>query len=204
MKLETLKRVLIENVREGNFLKFDKNLDLLFSSTSDEEACQILAEIYFNEYTRYKSDYLATFIEATFKQNPNLSVINHPVNAFFKLAVIRGSKDIYDCYIEEGIGPYINKLNDNETRLFFKELLKVAVDLNQSFFQKYPECVKGLDYNGAFGTEDNNESVALIKYDDYETMESVVEKYNTILGRRDIIQDLIIKADFKSEKDKLF
>jgi hypothetical protein len=70
------------------------------------------------------------------------------------------------------------------------ELLNTAQTLVDYFFPDYKKCVKGLHYNGSFGVQDYKENVVLMHREDYKIMGDVVEKYNTLIGRRDILKDL--------------
>lgn len=47
-----------------------------------------------------------------------------------------------------------------------------------------------MDFNGVFARYEKDNSIALIHQEDFEIMDDVVEKYNSIVGRRDILADL--------------
>ena len=194
MGIEKTQQLLEENLQQGNLKGFAENLDNLFHSVSEEKVCKILSVIFFQYYTRYKADYLAKFLEISIRKSPGMALLNHPENDLFKLTILRGSKDLYDCYIEEGVAPFLSNVLEEEHELHYMELQGIAESISESLFPKYVECLKGMDYNGAFGKYEKNEKVVLINSEDYETLEDVAAKYNTIIGRRDIINDLSKRA----------
>lgn len=182
-----------ETIVNFNLPGFKKKLATLISNVGVQVACEKLAEILYHNYTRYKADAQATFLEAAIKLDAKIALVNHPENSLFKLTILRGSKDLYDCYMEEAVIPYLKINKSTEPDLFYGELLDTAETISASFLPKYVECIKGMDYNGAFGIYNEDENVVVIHKEDYETLEDVAEKYNTIIGRRIIIDDLNIK-----------
>lgn len=49
----------------------------------------------------------------------------------------------------------------------------------------------------AFTKDEKNPNAVLINQEDYEKMKDVVDKFNTVIGRRDIMKALIMKAGMK-------
>ena len=117
-------------------------------------------------------------------------MLKFPENDMFRAAILRGSVDLYECYIEEAIVPFVKGKSDNKTVECYMELLTVAERLTEDFFPKYVRCVKGMDFNGAYAQSKENPNAVLINRENYEIMDDVVEKYNAIIGRRDILKDL--------------
>lgn len=167
-----------------------ENIKNYQKSVSEEEASRDLAEYIFFKYTTFKADAMAGFMQMMIQDNPNLALLKFPENYFFRLAVIKGSMDLYDCFIEEAIEPFLKGKNEEDKEDYYLELYNVATKLNDKFFPQYVRCVKGMDFNGIFSTYENNTAVSLIHTEDFEIMDDVVEKFNTIIGRRDIIADL--------------
>jgi len=174
-----------------------KNVDLLIDNVKEEEASKLLSILIFNQYSRYKADALAKVMEIIIRHRPNLALLKHPENFFFRLVIITGSKDLYDCYIEESVEPYISKLDDDGKSEYVYDLYIIAQGLTDKFFENYKECVKGIDYNGAFGRYEMNDNLALINQEDYETLGIITENFNTIVGRRDILKMLISKSEIE-------
>lgn len=166
-----------------NIEKYQKNV-------SEEEASRDLAEYIFLKFTTFKADAMAGLMQIMLKVNPNFALLKFPENYFFRLAVLKGSVHLYQCYVEEAIEPFLNGKDENEISDYYLELYAVASKLNDHFFPQYVPFVKGMDFNGAFGHDENSPTAVLIDSEDYETINDVVEKYNTILGRRDIVKDL--------------
>jgi len=157
---------------------------------SEEEASRDLAEYIFLKYTTYKADAMAGIMQMMIRDNPNLAMLKFPENYFFRLAVIKGSMDLYECFIEEAIEPFLKGKDEDEVMDYYLELFLIATKLNDHFFPQYEPCVKGMDFNGIFGVYEKDSAISLIHTEDFEILDKVVEKYNTILGRRDIIKNL--------------
>ena len=173
---------------------FRATLDELLKLTDDENASQELSRLLYEKYTTIKADSLAGMMEIIIRKRPNLAILEFPENYFFRLAVLRGSMDLYECYVEEVIEPAFKGKTEDEAAMGYMELYSVAEKLTVEFFPKFVRCIKGMDFNGAFGLYEKNDNVVLINQEDYEILEDVVEKYNTILGRRDILKDLNIRS----------
>lgn len=167
-----------------------ENIKNYQKSVTEEDASRDLAEYFFLKYTTYKADAMAGIMQMILQDNPNLALLNFPENYFFRLAVIKGSMDLYDCFMEVAIEPFLEGKDEDEKGDYYVELYSVASNLNDKFLPEYVPCVKGMDFNGIFGVYENNPSISLINTEDYETINDVVEKYNTIIGRRDIVKNL--------------
>ena len=186
---ETLNEIK-ECIDYGNFTVVDVLIDELLTDLSDFEASKQLSALILNEYTTFRSGHLAELLETIIRTRPELAQVNHPENFLFKLCVTTGSRDLYDCYIEEAVVPFLEDKDDDEKSVYYIDLYATAMKLTDHFFPNYIQCIKGMDYNGAFSTLDNNENVMLINREDYEIMEGLVENFNRIVGRRDIVSDL--------------
>lgn len=167
---------------------FKEQVGNLLENHSDEEASLFLAQYLMEKYTAFKADGLATYLEIAIQKRPNLAMLNHPENPLFKLAVIRGSKDLYDCYMEEAVLPFLSNAIADEHMDHYYELLAVAVKMDEIIFENYEPRLKGLHYNGGIPGEQTH--LVRINKDDYEVIEDVVEQYNAIVGRREILKDL--------------
>ncbi|MBZ9730388.1 hypothetical protein LB467_11895 [Salegentibacter sp. JZCK2] len=167
---------------------FKEQVDNILEINSEKEASLIIAQYLMTKYTAFKADGLASYMEAAIRKWPNLAVLNHPENPLFKLAVIRGSKELYDCYMEEAVLPFLSNVIANEHQDYFYELLAVAEKMDKMIFENYEPIIKGLHYNGAIPTEQPH--LVRINKEDFEVIEDVVEQYNGIIGRKEILKDL--------------
>ena len=150
----------------------------------------------FARYITHKADSTAKLMEVIIRQKPRLSMFKFPANDMFRAAIARGSVDLYECYIEEAIEPHLQgKTEDKQTDCYL-ELFNTAEDLTLELFSQYQRCVKGTDFNGAFARYEKNENVALIHQEDFQIMDDVVENFNAIIGRRDILKDLNKRMGF--------
>jgi hypothetical protein len=109
--------------------------------------------------------------------------------------MITGSVDLFECFTEEAIEPHLKVASKLEHTAYYTKLLHLGVQLNKMFTDQYQILIKGRDFNGAFGTDENNENVKKINQEDYEIMNDIVDKYNTIIGRINIIKALMAKAE---------
>ena len=166
------------------------NIQNYQKNVSEELASRYLAEYIYLKFTTYKADAMAGIIQMIIRDNPNLALLKFPENYFFRLAVIKGSMDLYECFIEEAVEPFLKGKDEEAKGDYYVELYTVASKLNDHFFPQYVPCIKGMDFNGIFGVYEKNSAVSLIHTEDFEILDDVVEKYNTILGRRDIILNL--------------
>lgn len=177
-------------IESGYFTSVDILIDELLNVLSDFEASKQLSGLILNEYTTFRSGHLANLLETIIRKRPELAQVNYPENFIFKLCVISGSKDLYECFIEEAAEPFLKKKNEADKDEYYIDLYSTALKLTDLFFPQYVKAIKGMDYNGAFSTLESNENVLLINRENYEVMEKVVEDYNRIVGRRDILSDL--------------
>jgi hypothetical protein len=188
------KEELIENLDEcysyGDKKGLLQNIEEYQKNVSEEEASRDFAEYIYLKYTTYKADALAGLLQMMIKSNPNLAFLKFPENFLYRLVIIKGSVDLYDCFIQEAIEPYLKDKDEDDQLDYYMDLYTTAIQINDHFFPTYVQCIKGEDFNGAFGTYEENAAVSLIHTEDFKTMDDVVEKYNTIIGRRDIIADL--------------
>lgn len=176
-------------LQHGNMSCFDKQLDKLFTFFNINEASILLAEFIYKRYTTFKEDSMAALLESAINKQPEIAQTNLPENPLFKFFFILGSVELYDCLMEVGVLPFLKTKSEDFTFDTLTELHLVAQELNDSFFPEYVKCIKGLDYNGAFSQDTNSNKLSINK-EDYELLEDVIEKYNTIIGRRDILNKL--------------
>jgi hypothetical protein len=190
MNKDTFFETLIKHYNNGARLQIKKTIENYIEQSNLEEACKDIAEFIYIQYTSINADAMAGILEMAIKHKPEIAQVRFPENYLFRLTVIKGSKDIYDCFMEEAIEPFLESKNEEESAEYYTELLVVAINLNDYFFPQYVPCIKGMDFNGAFSHNDIAQGISQIHTSDYELMNDVVEKYNTIIGRRDILADL--------------
>jgi hypothetical protein len=171
-----------------------KNVEDLVQVTDDNSASLALSKRLYNRFNFYKSGAIAKMLETIIRIRPELAMVKYPENYFFRMAVSCGSIDIYECYIEEAIIPYLVGKTEDEVVECYLDLYLKALKLTEASFPEYVQCLKGRDFNGAFSRYEKDEAIALIHQEDYEIMHDIVEKYNTIIGQRDILNDLNKRA----------
>lgn len=166
------------------------NVEILLTLTDEEDASKELSLILFKSYTSYKAEGTAQLMETIIRVNPQLALLKFPENYLFRTAVLKGSIELYECYLEEAIEPILTDKTEDEVFECYSDLYATADMINEAFFPKYVKCIKGLDFNGAFHQEGANNNLMLINKEDFDVMNDAIEKYNTIIGRRDILADL--------------
>lgn len=178
---------------------FETQVKKYLKTTDDSTASQDLATFIVTEYTSARADTMAKLMEIIIQCNPNLALINYPENHFFRIIMISGSLDLFECYSEEAIEPHLENSSEKEYKAYYNKLLQLGAKMNTLFSDQYEPQIKGIHFNGSFATDDYNPNVALINQEDYELMNDVVNKFNTIVGRRDVIKALITKSGLKIE-----
>lgn len=104
--------------------------------------------------------------------------------------------DLFDCYTEEAIEPHLENATEGEYKDYYTKLLHLGAQLNTIFFDQYELQIKGQDFNGAVSNGSESRLLSIHK-EDFEMIDDIVNKYNTIVGRRDILKALMTKAGMK-------
>lgn len=179
-----------ECIKNTDLAGINENIGLLLKDISDEDASMKLAQLLGDNYTQFKSDYLAKVLEIIIKKRLNLAFLNHPYNFLFQAVISAGSFEMYECYVEEAVMPFLANVIEDEHEMHYMELLNTAQELTEKLFKENKKCIKGRHYNGAISRKEQNENIVLLGEQDYIIMEDVVERYNSIVGRALIIEDL--------------
>lgn len=174
---------------------FEMEVQTFLNSTDENTASQDLATFILSEYRAERADTMAKLMEIILQCNPNLALINYPENHFFRIVMITGSLDLFECYTEEVIEPFLASATEEAYKEYYTKLLHLGARLNTLFTDQYEPQLKGIHFNGSFATDDMHSNVALVNQEDYEIMCDIIDKYNTIIGRRDVIKALMEKVD---------
>lgn len=175
---------------------FEKQVKEYLKIADDATASQGLAIFIVKEYRAERADYMAKLMEIVIRCNPNLALINYPENHFFRIIMISGSIDLFECFTEEAIEPHLANSSEEEYKEYYTKLLHLGAKLNTVFSDQYELQIKGQDFNGAFDNSQDSRLLSIHK-EDFEMMDDIVNKYNTIVGRRDIIKALMTNAGMK-------
>lgn len=178
----------------GNLNEFETQINNYLGICDVSTASVDLAMFLVKQYRSVIADSIAKWMEIIFRCNPDLALVNFPFNHFFRIILVTGSLELFECYIEEAIEPHLENLSDEKQKDYYNQLLRFGTELNTLFSDQYHTQVKGRDFNGALDVDDNNEFVVLMHKEDYEIMNEIVDKYNTIVGRRNIIKALLEKS----------
>lgn len=183
---------LIEEIEKSiyhtEFEKIPALLLELIQETDINTTAEKYVELIMKKFTHHKADYCAKLMEIAISTNKDLAKIYFPNNPFFRLAIFKGSVDLYECYIEEYIEPLIKNNNIDELEVYlelFAEAEKISALCNNNF----ERVIKGVHYNGAFPNQEN-EHILSIHKEDFEIMNDLAENYNSIVGRIEIMKNL--------------
>ena len=166
----------------------------LIEETSVEEAAEEYAKLLLQKFTHYCADTCAKLMEIAIRTDMQMALAKFPVNPLFRLAVFKGSVDLYECYIEEFIEPLLEKNTDEEKNFdIYLDLQTIAMKISEDCFNNYKRVYKSMDYNGAFKSE--KPGLLSINEEDFEIMNTLCEHFNSIVGRREILQDLEKRMD---------
>ncbi|MFZ4799492.1 MAG: hypothetical protein ACOYMA_18480 [Bacteroidia bacterium] len=190
MKKEEVLKEIDDCILNCDTRNLAKNVEELLSQTDEDDACQCISQILLRHYTTYRADATAALMEIIIRKHPNLATIKFPDNYLFRLVILSGSMDLYECYIEEAIEPMLKGKEESDVLDYYMGLYTTAEKYNDGIFSKYVRYIKGMDFNGAFSRYEKDANVAMIHQENYEIMDSIVEKYNSIVGRRDILKNL--------------
>lgn len=190
MDRATLFSTLNEYFNYGAQDEIEKTIQKHIDENEIEVACEDIAEYIYDRYSSSNADAMAALMEMAIRHNREIALVKFPNNYLFHLILLTGSLDLYECFMEEAIEPHLEGKHEDETADYYTELYAVANDANEKYFSNCKQYRKGIDFDGAFGRSEENPSITNIHKEDYEKMKSVIEKYNAIIGRRDILADL--------------
>ena len=166
----------------------NNEVEKLLTIVSDYEASQELATLFIKNYTLYKADALAAILEIMIHGHKRLALVNGALNPLFRLAIFKGSVDLYECYMEEAIYPFLEDKCEEDKNEYYNKLLCEATTLTNLCFENYKIVRKGIHLNGAMPSDRGG--FVLMAEENYEVMNNLYEHFNAIIGRRDILKHL--------------
>lgn len=158
------------------------------------EACLFFCKYFIRNYMSYRSGYLAIFVELLIKEWPEFATLQFPRNPLFIFIMAKGSIDIYECFMEEAIEPLLQELTNDDAYDYVGDLVVEAEKINEDCFEKYTYQLKGKQYNGAVRSNEQAHLMTIYA-EDFAYMEDLIEAYNEMIGRRDILKDLYRRLD---------
>ena len=196
MEKEKILKIMYNCLDSADLVGFENQVKLYLQTYGEEASSQDLAMFLVKEYTASRADTIAMLMEIIIRQNPNIALINHPENHFFRIAMITGSLELFECLTDESIEPHLENTSDEEYKAYYTPLLHLSAKLNTLFSEQYQPIIKGIDFNGGFPNQSDDRLLSIHK-SDFETMDDVVNIYNTMIGRRNIIKALMDKVEMK-------
>jgi len=140
------------------------------------------------QYDHDKEEDLATIMHLMLRANRDIGLINFPENNFFKIALTTGSFELFDVYLMQVVSYYLENKSIEEWKSCYTKLLKKAIDLNQLFMTQYDFVIKGIDYQLPEKLENNH---LILSNKDHEEMQDTIDKFNKIVGRKKIMDELV-------------
>lgn len=189
--METQKQILqkIDDcISNGSLSTINEEVAKLLNISSKEQVSQAIATLFVRQYTLYRADYLARILEDIIHGCLDLALVGGANNPLFRMVIFKGSVDLYECYMEEAIFPFLETMNEEDKYDYYTELMCVAQSVSDACFDNYTIVRKGLDFNG--GVPGTRFGFITIAEEDYEVMNTLCEHYNAIIGRRDILKNL--------------
>lgn len=174
--------------------KFKVDVQRVLDTYDDQAACLFFCKYFIRNYMSYRSGYLAIFVELLIKEWPEFATLQFPRNPLFIFIMAKGSIDIYECFMEEAIEPLLEGFDNDTAYNYMADLVVEAEKINEDCFEKYTYQLKGKQYNGAVRSNEQAHLMS-IHAEDFSYMEDLIEAYNEMIGRRDILKDLYRRLD---------
>lgn len=188
MDKNTILKELTLDIEEASASSFKSNLEEAKKLFSKNELIDELSKILMVNYTSYREDGLAYFLEIILKSDVEFGIINEDQNKFFRLAVLKGSMKFLECLFEEAYNPYFSDKDEDEKFDFNANLSITAFQIDDLVIENSKKFYKGLDFNGGYLEQDSNKVV--IAQEDFQTMDGICELYNAMVGRKEVIKFL--------------
>lgn len=161
---------------EGLTEEFVKILDALKEELA-QNACICIGQALLIGYTSFKADCRAKFLEIALRHTPEWGKLDGAKNILFRASFVIGSKDLYECFIEE-----VPELDDE----FFADAYADFTNIQEQLMDRYKVVLKGREYNSGFNSG-NRRSIDL---EDFDVINRTMEDYNAIINRHQILKDI--------------
>lgn len=146
-----------------------------------EPFCQLLIL----EFYHSKDESLAVLIQQIIESNQEFAEVRFPGNPIFQLAFQIGAFEIYKAYLE----CYVLKQDEEKQVELLLDLVGQAEQWKEMVESNYEKVIVGRDYNGPFSTDEETGHTTM-HLADFQTMDTLGEHYNSIVGRWEILRDL--------------
>lgn len=187
--MEALRTNLETVVRETDVRLLEAELKRGLENMPHMEVAETLAEVLMESYWTRRSDTFAKFLEIFLRLKPEPESVGGPAGPVFRLCIFTGSFHMYECFLEEFVDIHYEG-REEEKEDYLMELYTMAEQLSNYLFDNYQQSVQGMHWNGPFGSVEDREDLVILNSEDYEIMRALVENFNRIVGRRDILADL--------------
>ena len=176
------------DIQESATKSFITNLEEAKKVFSKAELANELSKLLLLNYTSFREEGIAYFLELIIKSDSELALMDGDNNKFFKVAVMRGSFSLLECLFEKAYDPHFLTIDEDEKFDFITNLSLKAFDLDEKLLENNKKVYKGQDFSGGILNHDTNQ--VIIAPEDYEVLNDIYERYNAIVGRKEIIKFL--------------
>ena len=160
----------------GHINGFVKVLDSLKEEPA-QNACICIGQALMMDYTSFKADSRAKFLETALRHTPEWGKLGGAKNPLFRVSFAIGSMDLYECFIEEVPG-----LDED----FFLDAYGDFTDMQEKIMDTYKVVLKGREYNSGVSVGNRR----MIDWEDFVVIDRTMETYNAIINRYLIIKDI--------------
>jgi hypothetical protein len=164
---------------------------LMESEKNEEEVVDIICWLLHENYTFYKEESFAVFLEKILEVNPGLGMLKFPENKFYHLSIMNGSTELFDCYSDLIIKPYIARNDTPELEGKILVMAGAAKDMLADKLGKLGPLKLGREFNSGIAVDNDETKMVIDKYD-YDQLIKKVNEMNVIWGLRKIIISLAL------------
>lgn len=158
------------------------------------ESATLIADLFTDRFDNGKHDDLEWLLKEILNVKRELAAVDLPENPIFIAAVRHGVYEVYRGYVENCIEIiFKGKPKEKKSDCYF-DLSTTAQEITDEIFPRFEQYFKGMHYNSVFGNDPENPRILWITPEDVSIYEKIVKYYNSIIGRRDIIEDLNSRA----------
>jgi len=162
----------------------------LLKETTPEITTKLIADAMGPRYKSYYADQASYQLKILFEDCQ--SVIESPEAhiPLFEMIIINGAVEVYNTFNKIICKPYVSKMDEDQAGDYYFDLYLKAQEMSDILFSRYHSIKKGTHFIGEVAELPSDPSYSIIAKEDYDAMELVIEAYNAIIGRKEILEDL--------------
>ncbi|MDR3678896.1 MAG: hypothetical protein P4L41_02945 [Flavipsychrobacter sp.] len=199
MTTEALLNTICNEIKCQDIKSLENSVIMLLKKLSNEEeslkianakASSLLADIIIKAYSRLLEPFIADALKMMIRRRAQIALVGHPNNALFIAILKTGSVEIYNSFILECEEMHTS----DDFKVLCEALIETAFEFSKDTLSKCVQCNNGKEFYPAVPSNANRD-IMTIHIDDYSIIMTVVEQYNSIVGRQQIISDLTLRMN---------